>query len=281
MIKNTSLPFQGQSITAFKQYGKKYGYDVSIVSGQGELAQQVAAVQQLVAKHVDLIMMNPSDPKGILPAIASANAANIPVIIVNSAVDPSAKTVCYVGVDDTVYGEKQGEALVKAIGPNGNIAVVLGAIGDAPEVNRLAGLKKTLSKYPGIHTVAMQSGGWDGANELRIVQDFLSRYGHGKLDAIVIQQANAQAARYAHTHGRSDVKFILGDFPSSVKAAIEQGYVEADVNQDPYEQGVEAMKVAREYLSGNKNPCPNGKRLLPLPIVTKANVSQFKPGWQG
>ncbi len=281
MIKNTSLPFQGKSIAAFEEYGKKYGWDVSIRSGEGQIAQQVSVVQQYVAEKVDMILMNPSDPVGILPAIAQANAAGIPVEIVNSAVSPDAKTVCYVGVDDVVYGEKQGEALVDAIGERGKVAVVLGAIGDPPEVNRLEGLERVLARHPGIELVAKQTGNWEAASELNVVQDYLSRYGRGELDAIVIQQANAQAAEYAHTHGRSDVKFILGDFPSSVKKAIEDGYVEADVNQDPYTQGVEAMRVAHEYFSGNRNPCPDGQRLLPLPIVTKANVDQFRPGWEG
>jgi ABC-type sugar transport system substrate-binding protein len=281
MIKNTSLPFQGQSIAAFEEYGKKYGYDVAIRSGEGQLAQQVSVVQQYVAEKVDMILMNPSDPVGILPAIAQANAADIPVIIVNSEVASEAQTVCYVGVDDVVFGEKQGEAVVDAIGERGKVAVVLGAIGDPPEVNRLKGLERTLSRYPGIEIVAKQTGNWDAAASLNVAQDFLSRYGPGELDAIVMQSAFAQAAEYAHSHDRRDVKFILGDFPSSAKEGIEQGFVEATVNQDPYDQGVEAMRVAHEYLSGNERPCADGKRLLPLPIVTKANVDQYEPGWDG
>jgi ribose transport system substrate-binding protein len=281
MIKNTSLPIQGQSIKAFEEGGSKYGYEVSIRSGQGQISQEVNVVQQFVAEHVNLIMMNPSDPVGILPAIAQANAAGIPVIVVNSAVAPSAKTVCYVGVDDVAYGEKEAQALVSAIGTKGNVAVVLGAIGDPPEVNRLAGIKKVLAGYPNIKLAAMQTGNWESSAELSVVQDFLSRYGPGQLNAVIIEEANAQAAQYAHTHGRSEVKFIEGDFPSSVKAGIEQGYIAADVNQDPYTQGVEAMKIAHEYLSGNKTPCVGGKDLLPLPIVTKANATQFKAGWQG
>jgi ribose transport system substrate-binding protein len=282
MIKNTSLPFQGQSIKAFQDGAKKFGFDISIRSGNGKIAQQVNVVQQYVAQKYDMIMMNPSDPEGILPAITMANAANIPVIVVNSAVSPSAKTVCYVGVDDEVFGERQGEALVKAIGDKGNVAVVLGAIGDPPQVQRSAGLKRVLAKHPNIKIVAEQTGNWDDADTLHVVQDFVSRFGPGKLNAIVTQGAFAQTAQWAYSHGRKDVKFIMGDFPASVKEGIAQGYVAASVNQDPYIQGEEAMKIANEYLkNGNKNVCPGGKHLLPLPVVDKANVERYPPGWQG
>ena len=78
-------------------------------------------VQQFVTQQYDMILISPSDPKGIVPAIRQANAANIPVMAVNTEADTSsgAKVVTYVGVNDVEFGEHQGELLVKALGDKG------------------------------------------------------------------------------------------------------------------------------------------------------------------
>jgi len=41
----------------------------------------------------------------------------------------------------------------QAIGGKGNVAVLLGVLGDAPEVDRLAGINAAFRKYPGIKIV--------------------------------------------------------------------------------------------------------------------------------
>lgn len=282
MLKDTAIPFQGGVIKALKEYGKKYGYQVSIQNGNDVVATEVSIIQQYIAEHVNVIMALPSSATALVPVINEANAAHIPVIIINGKVASSAKTLCFVGVDDYTYGEKQGEAVVKAIGKKGNVAVVLGALGDPSEVGRLAGLKAVLKRYPNIHIVATQTGNWDAATELTVVQDFLSRYPKGSLQAIVTQEANAAVAKYAYTHGRKDVKFVEADFPSSVKAGIADGQIAASIDQDPFPQGQVSMEVAHEYLTGHKkDACAGGEKLLPLPIVTKSNVSKYAAAWQG
>jgi ribose transport system substrate-binding protein len=77
-----------------------------IQSGNGDLATQISVVQNFIAQGVDMILISPSDPKGIVPVIRQAAPAGIPVTAVNTKADTGAgaQVVAYVGVDDFVFG---------------------------------------------------------------------------------------------------------------------------------------------------------------------------------
>ena len=52
------------------------------------------------------------------------------------------------------------------------------------------------------------------AKALAVVQDLLSSFPKGQLDAIVMQGPEASAAvDFAQRNGRDEIKFIVGDYP--------------------------------------------------------------------
>jgi ribose transport system substrate-binding protein len=280
MIWNTTIPFYTNLIKGEQDAGKKYGITVIIRNGEAELAKEIAVVQQYVAQKVDLILVSPSNPEGIIPAVKRANAAGIPVIQVNSTVGKGAQTVTYVGANDFTFGERQGELLVKAIGKTGNVALILGHLGVSAQILREDGLQKYLKAYPGIKIVSKQSADWDFDKALGITQNLLTKYGKGTLQAIVSQgPEGVSGARYAAKNGRTDVKFIAGDYPKDVRDAIVQGTLYGTVNQDPYPQGYRAVELAYFWLTGQKSKVPRPNDFLPLPLVTKENVASMQPAW--
>lgn len=254
MIWNTTIPFYTNLIKGEQDAVKKYGMTVIIRNGEADLAKEIAVVQQFVVQKLDLILVSPSNPEGIVPAVKQANAAGIPVIEVNSTVGKGAKTVTYVGANDFTFGERQGELLVKAIGKSGNVALILGHLGVSAQILREDGLKEYLKAYPEIKIVSKQSADWDFDKALGITQNLLTRYPRGALQAIISQGPEGVAgARYAAKIGRTDVKFIAGDYPKDVRDAIMQGMLYGTVNQDPYPQGYRAVEVAYFWLTGQRN----------------------------
>lgn len=280
MIWNTTIPFYTNLIKGEQDSAKKYGINVIIRNGEGDLAKEIAVVQQYVAQKVDLILVSPSNSEGIVPAIKRANAAGIPVIEVNSTVAKAARTVTYVGANDFTFGERQGELLVKAIGKSGNVALILGHLGVSAQILREDGLQKHLKAYPGIKIVSKQSADWDFDKALGITQNLLTKYSKGMLQAIISQgPEGVSGARYAAKIGRTDVKFIAGDYPKDVRDAIMQGTLYGTVNQDPYPQGFRAVELAYFWLTGQRSKVPRPTDYLPLPLVTKENVAKMAPAW--
>jgi ABC-type sugar transport system substrate-binding protein len=215
-----------------------------------------------------------------VPAIKEANKAGIPVISANNGVGKGAELVTHVGADDYAFGKKQGEMLVKAVGKSGKVALMLGALGTSAQVQRKQGLSDYLKDYPDIKIVVEQTAEWDNAKALALTQDWLNKYPKGGLDAIIDQgPEGATAAKYAFDNGRTDIKFMMGDYPADVKKGIEAGYIYGTVDQDPNPQGVRAVELAFYYLNGQKEKVPTPTDYLPLPIVTKENVKDYPAAW--
>jgi ABC-type sugar transport system substrate-binding protein len=282
MIWNTSIPFYSNLIKGEQEQGAKYGITVDVQSGNGDIATEVAVIQQFISQRVDLILVSPSDAQGIVPVIQQANLAGIPVIEVNSTVGDEAETVTYVGADDFMFGQMQGELLKQALPDGGKVGYILGHLGVSAQILRQDGLKDALKDVTNIAIVAEQSADWDNAKALAITQDWLNRYPLGQLDAIVDQgPEGATAAQYAHDNGRSEIKFLMGDYPADVKAGIEAGYIYGTVDQDPYPQGTTALDMACLVLTGRTAEVPTPHVYLALPIVTKDNVADYPAAWGG
>lgn len=280
MVWNTSIPFYSNFIQGQRDAAAELGLEIDIRDGGGELEGQVAVVQQLIAEEFDLILVSPGDAEGIVPVIQQANEAGIPVISVNSTVGDGAEVVTYVGADDYEFGQKQGELLVQAIGEEGRVGYIMGALGVSAQTLRQQGFEDYLTDYPGIEITDAQTANWDNAQALALTQDWLNRYGPGELDAIVDQgPEGVTGAQWAHDNGRDDVLFLMGDYPRDVREAIQAGTVYGTVNQDPYPQGYRAVELAQAWLEGRQDEVPQPHDYLPLPIVTQENVEEFEPAW--
>lgn len=282
MIWNTSVPFYSNLIKGAQTTATKLGAKLDLQSGKGDLATEISVVQQFIAQKVDIILLTPSDAKGIVPVVRMAKTAGIPVIAVNNRVDTTsgAEIVTYVGVDDVTFGKQQAKLLVQAVGAKAKVAYIMGKLGTSSQIDRRAGLMEELKAYPGIEIVDSQSADWDNAKALSVTQDFLSRFPKGSLDAILDQgPEGVNGAMFTKQSQRSDVKFILGDYPADVRSAIESGTVYGTVNQDPMPQGVKAIEDAVKWLDGKKSEVPTPNHFLELPIVTKENVANFPAAW--
>jgi ribose transport system substrate-binding protein len=88
-------------------------------------------------------------------------------------------------------------------------------------------------------------------------------------------------AGYAAKTGRSDVKFIAGDYSTQVAAAIKAGQLYGTVDQSPVLEGQLGAADAYKWLTGKKSAVPVPNHYIPLPVITSANVSQYPAQWSG
>jgi ABC-type sugar transport system substrate-binding protein len=284
VINDMTNPYLAAMAQAEQNEAKKYGMTVHVLSGNVDgtisISQQVADVQQLISEHVNMILVTPSDPTAIVPVIKQANAAGIPVIAVNTNVGSGANVVTFVGADNYAYGVAEGELTAKALGGKGNVALLLGVLGDSPEVLRTEGIKAVLAKYPGIHIVTTLTDNWVNSQNISDVQDLLSKYSSGSLNAVVAEGPEMYAgAEYAVSHGGSGIKFIAGDYSKQVAAALKSKALYGTVNQDPDTQGTLGVQYAYDWLTGHKSEVPQPQEYTPLPLVTQANVDNYTAIW--
>jgi ABC-type sugar transport system substrate-binding protein len=285
VINDLTNPFLAVMGSAETSEAAKLGVKIDVlsgnVSGTISISKQVSEVQQFISEKVNLILVTPSDPSAIVPVIKQANSAGIPVIAVNTRVGTGAKTVLFVGDNDYAYGVDEGKLVAQAIDGKGTVAVLLGVLGDSPEVLRTQGIDATLKGYPGIHIVSSIADNWVNATNISDVQDLLVKYPNSTLGAVVAEGPEMYAgAEYARSHGDKSTKFIAGDYSKEVETAIKNGSVYGTVDQSPQTEGMLGVQYAFDYLSGKKSLLPaGGIEYIPLPLVTKANVAMYAASW--
>jgi ABC-type sugar transport system substrate-binding protein len=282
MINDTTNPFLSTMGNALSATAAKYGMKVDILNGATDNSTELSDVQDLINKHVNAILLTPSDPVAIIPGVKEANQAGIPVFALNTAIAPGGQLVTYIGDSDYQYGVAEGEMAAKAINGHGNVAILLGVLGDSPEVQRLAGIKTALAKYPGIKIATTEVDLWQNAKNLADTQDLLAKYPKGQLAAVIAQGPEMYVgAAYAAKIGRTDVKFIAGDYSTQVETGIKAGQLYGTVDQSPELEGQLGAQLAYDWLTGKKSQVPTPDDYIPLPVITAANVSQYPAQWSG
>jgi ribose transport system substrate-binding protein len=278
-----SVPFYANFKTGLEDGANRFGFEYDLrEGGGGDLAKEVAVMQDFIAQEVDLILLTPSG-EGIIPAIKQANEAGIPVIEVNNRAgfeSGEAEVVTYVGADDVEFGRLQGQLLIDTMaGEPAKIGYVQGISGTSPQILRGQGFEEAIKDHPELEIVGRVTDDFDSSKALAVTQDLLTRFPEGQLDVIVMQgPEGVAAAEFARQNGREEMLFILGDYPADVRQAIIDGVVLGTINQDPYPQAYEGMHMAWLYLNGRESEIPKPD-FLPLPIITQENAEGTPPAW--
>jgi D-xylose transport system substrate-binding protein len=85
--------------------------------------QQATDIDTMISKGAKVLIVLAQDPQAVLPAIAKAKAANIPVIGYDRLIeDPS---TLYITFDNTGVGKAEADAIIKKV-PKGNYVLIKG-----------------------------------------------------------------------------------------------------------------------------------------------------------
>jgi inositol transport system substrate-binding protein len=253
---------------------KEMGVELIEADGQGKAENQIAQVENFISQKVDAIILNPFDKDGDAPAVDKAVAANIPIIVVNAQVSNLDKATAFVGSDDVEAGRIEMQYMADQIGGKGNIVIIHGANGHSAEVGRTKGNKEVLAKYPDIKVLAEQTGNWDRAQSLTLMENWLQKY--PDLNGVVGQNDEEALGAYKAIEAagkQKDIKVIgIDAIPDALKA-VEEGKFIATVFQDAGGQGAGAVEIAVKAVKGEKFEF---NTYIPFQLVTKENLADFK-----
>lgn len=277
------VPFYANFKLGLEDGAAQFGFTYDLLSGNmGDVATELSNLQQFAAQDYDLVLLTPSG-EGILPGLVQLIEAGVPVIEVNNRAGfgrDGVGVVTYVGANDVDFGRLHVEMIVEAFGDAPvRVAYVMGPLSSPAQVLRAEGWDEARAAHSNIEEVARVVSDFDSAKALAAVQDVLSRFPEGELDAIVMQGPEGGAAvEFAIQNGREEVQFFVGDYPADIRQMIADGKIVATVNQDPYPQAYHAMEMAYKYLMGQEADIPQ-PYFLPLPIITQANAAEVPPAW--
>src|SRR5690606_23344447 len=95
-------------------------------AAESAIADQVNMVENAVNRKVDAILLAPSDPDALTPAVKKAWEARIPVVIIDSQLADGGDKYyqSFLATDNRKAGEAAAKALIDKAGTTGKIAVM-------------------------------------------------------------------------------------------------------------------------------------------------------------
>jgi len=164
--------------------------ELVIENADTDNAGQLQQLQNLMAKNVDAILVNPGDVTALNATLEEAVNKGIIVISVDQALD--AKGVYFVGIDQKQWAMTSAQWLADKLGGKGNIVEIEGFPGHPANIDRMSGVDEVFAKYPDIKLLAIDTGKWDEATGQQVMSNFLSAY--PTLDAYWTQDGMAIGA---------------------------------------------------------------------------------------
>ena len=238
-------------------------------------AAQNDAIENYVTQKVDGIVLVAIDVNGVKPAVTAAKKAGIPVIAVDAQI-PEGDNVAFVGVDNTKAGEEIGTFFAdyakKDMGGKAKIGII-GALNSFIQNQRLDGFKKTATTS-GVTFADTVDG--QNVQDVALTASENLMTANPSMNAIYAtgEPALIGAVSGVETAGRQkDVKVFGWDLTAQAIKGIDEGWVTAVVQQDPYTEGKIAIESLEKIKAGGKvDPIIH----IPVTIVTKANVDTFR-----
>lgn len=276
MIVKTSNSNYWQNVQKGAQAAVKsapgYTLDFQGPASESAIADQVSMVENAVNRKVAGIVLAPSDPDALVPAIKKAWEARIPVVIVDSAISEAGKKYCqsFIATDNQAAGELSAKALISRIGTTGTIAIMSYVAGSGSEVGRVGGFKSYIEKNSQLKIVGTFYSQSQMATALNQTIDVLAShpdlkgiFGANEPTAVGMGRALAQSGKAARVVG------VGFDGNEDLRDFVKNGTLYATAVQDSYSMGARGVETVVKVIEGKKVPPLLNTGVV---IVTKNNV---------
>jgi ribose transport system substrate-binding protein len=280
VMKTLNNPFFIDMQRGAEKAAKDLNVDLVVQAADREtdVERQMQIVENLIQAHVGALALTPSGSREVVPVVGKANAASIPVVIVDTrldrkaAADAGVKTASFVGSDNYRGGQLIGEYLVKVSNGRAKVAILEGIPGHETGDSRVRGFKDAIKGSPGVIIVASQPANWERDQGFNVFQNILQA--HSDIDAVfacndIMALGAIEAIAAAGKTGQ--IRVLGFDAIDDARRAITEGKMTATVAQYPDEMGRAAIEAAVKAMKGEAVPSDIGVR---IGLITKDNAAR-------
>ena len=273
VMKALNHPFFLDVQAGAEEAAKGLGIHVVTQAAEREIdvEKQIQIIENLLQTGIKVLCVTPSGSREIASAIAKANQAGVPVIVVDTRVDPSAASslqiASFVGSDNVEGGRVAGRYLVDATSGNAKVAVLEGIPGHETADSRLRGFREALQSSPGMRIVASQPANSERDLGFTVLQNMLQA--HQDIDAVFATNdlMALGAVEAIAAAGRTGTVRVVGfDAIDDARKAIAEGRMAGSVAQSPRDMGRIAIETAAKLMRGETVPAD---QTVPIKLVTR------------
>jgi len=255
--------------------------EVVVLDAGGDVARQIAQVQDLIQQEVDAIIIWPTNGEAVIPAVREAHQAGIPVIVTNSNIaEPGFDFVAsFSGPDNITQGSRAAEIMCErftalGIQDEAQIVQISGQPGYTTAIERAKGFEDRLPEVcPNVTLIESQPGDWNREKSQQVMEAFLVKY--DDIDGVYAGDDNmgVGAMNAAIAAGRAaDITFVGATNFSVGYEAMERGEYWGSIYQSPVDDAEAALATALAVLAGEEVPFLN---YFDTPKITQDNMGDY------
>ncbi len=243
-------------------------------ASESAIADQVNLVENAINRGVAAIVLAPSDPEALAPAVKRAYEAGIPVAIVDSGLADAAKGTyqAFLSTDNCAAGELVAKTMIDEVGGEGKVAVMSYVAGVGSEIGRVGCFVKYIENNSKIELVGPFYSQSQMATALNQTTDILA----ANDDLVGIFGANEPTAvgmgRALVQSGKAGKVTAIGfDGNGDLQDFVRDGTLKATAVQGSFQMGELGVKAVIDVLNGEKvEPFIDTGVVL----VTKENIDE-------
>ena len=222
-------------------------------AGKTDPNEQTRMAEDAINQKADAILLAPSDPAALAPVAAKIKEANIPLILIDSAISTEDYDAFF-STDNEAAGALAGETFAKLVNGRGKIGIVHAQPSSTTAIARGKGFENKIKEIaPNIQIVSVQYSDGDKARALNIATDIMT----ANPDLVGFFTSNEGStigvARAIEDMGKKDSVMLVGfDKSQDTIRALENGTLKATIVQNPYRMGYEGIQTAVDILDGKE-----------------------------
>jgi ribose transport system substrate-binding protein len=257
-----------------REYAEKNLPDVELIitNGEDSAAKQVADVESLMARGVDILLISPVTAEALTPVVKQVMDTGTPVVTMDRKVNTD--VTLHIGADNKLIGEAAAHFIGKTLGGQGNVIEIQGTAGASATVDRHEVFRAVLAEhYPGVQVIADQVCNYTREPALKFMEDMVQRFGPGEIQ--VVYAHNDEMALGAVTAleaaGRlGEVQVVGIDGQETAYEAIKDGKMAATFTY--HFVAPEGVQYAHKIAKGETFP---QEIVLETKQVDASNVDEF------
>lgn len=275
IVNDPANPYWKTEGDVAKATAEGLGYKATVGAHKGDANTENTLIDTAIANKSVAIILDPANADGSIAAVKKADAAGIPVFLVNAEINQSGLAKAQL-VSNNAQGAAAGAGeWVKQMGEKGNYVELFGAPSDNNAQTRSNGFTTVISQYPTLVQVGKEVADWDRTKGHDKMQSLLQA--NPGLNGVISGNDEMALGAIAALKEASRLNgVIVGGFDGSpdAVAAVKSGELAYTVLQPVAVFAKEAVTLADKFITSGKAPATE-KQSFDCILITKANVDKM------
>lgn len=246
------------------------------MNSETDIDTQISAMENFIAKKVNLIVLAPADSVGLVPSVKKAIDAGIPVVNFDVTLDKKAivdnglpADFLFVGPDNAEGAEMVGDFLAAKLGDGAKVIIIEGNPGADNAKQRKEGFMKSVEKHK-LNLLASNTAHWETEEANTLMTNLLTKFPDVQGVMCANDSMAVGAVKAIEAAGLIGKIQVVGfDNIGACQQLIKEGKMLATIDQFGPEMAANAIKVGFRIVGGEKLA---GWEKTPIKVVSAADL---------